>query len=144
MTLSEGLRKNFNSKQIRGGQEHFSAGRVALLHRSDDSASLEVRDRRKAYFVELSNLGESVRAHCECGTFRRGQLCGHLWAAVLTLDEAGVAFASPSPVWRQELQKMIEAAPRYSRPVEQAANKGGELVYVLHTEDLAESKITTL
>ncbi|MEO1972949.1 MAG: SWIM zinc finger family protein, partial [Pirellulaceae bacterium] len=113
MTLSEGLKSHFNSKQIRGGQVHFDAGRVALLHQSTDSASLEVRDRRKAYFVELSNLGESVRAHCECGTFRRGQLCGHLWAAILTLDDAGVAFSPPMAVWRQQLEKMIESAPNY-------------------------------
>ncbi|HIF31361.1 MAG TPA: helicase SNF2 [Planctomycetaceae bacterium] len=140
MTLSEGLKSHFNSKQIRGGQVHFDAGRVALLHQSTDSASLEVRDRRKAYFVELSNLGESVRAHCECGTFRRGQLCGHLWAAILTLDDAGVAFSPPMGVWRQQLEKMIESAPNYRSLEPGALNTSGtELVYVLHTEDLTES-----
>jgi SNF2 family DNA or RNA helicase len=139
MTLSDGLRSNFNSKQIRGGQQHFDAGRVALVDQSTDSASLEVRDRRKAYFVELSNLGESVRAHCECGTFRRGQLCGHLWAAILTLDELGVAFSPPTAIWRQELQKMIESAPSYRPPPLGGANSRSQLVYVLHTEDLTES-----
>jgi superfamily II DNA or RNA helicase len=140
MSLSDGLRSNFNSKQIRGGQEHFEAGRVAVLHRSTETVSLEVRDRRKAYFVELSDVGESVRAHCECGTFKRGQLCGHLWAAILTMDEAGIAFASPVPVWRQEMQKMIEATPKFSTPA--TTIRGAEqtqLVYVLHTEDLGES-----
>lgn len=145
MTFSDGLRSNFNSKQIRGGQDHFEAGRVALLHQTPDSASLEVRDRRKAYFVELSNLGDSVRAHCECGTFKRGQLCGHLWAAILTLDRAGIAFSPPVPVWRQEIQKMIETAPKYAQtPSDGSRKEKAELVYVLHTEDLTDSDVVKI
>jgi superfamily II DNA or RNA helicase len=144
MTFSDGLRSHFNSKQVRSGQEHYEAGRVALLDQSPDSASLEVRDRRKAYFVELSNLGETVRVHCECGTYKRNQLCSHLWAAILTLDDAGIAFSPPVPVWRQELQKMITAAPKYAQlPSDSSSpsSEKSEIVYVLHTEDLTDADV---
>jgi superfamily II DNA or RNA helicase len=111
--LRELCRAFFDASVRTRGQRYFEQGRVRLDSVEIEAVSAAVEgssSRRYRTVLELDAAsGDPVFLHmvCDCPHYEGGNLCKHLWAVVLALDERG---------WRRDL-------PR------------GTDVVVLHAED---------
>lgn len=91
----------FSLKSRENGANHFHSGRVRTLEFHPKFYDAEVRDLT-ARQVELELDGQNLIAICSCAHARGGNLCEHMWAAILDADQRHVlqpkSATTPLPV----------------------------------------------
>ena len=113
-TLSEErLKKAVDAETHRLGMELFTAGRVEVLELADLSALCNVLDKRNQQ-VRIKIANNHLLFKCECRHATRGLICEHdvaAWMGIRQRLERDIP-----PVWRAQLDQVINAAPPARRP----------------------------
>ncbi len=96
--MAAALRSFVSASSRRRGEDYFRGGRVTLVTSTPTVFSTVVRGTRR-YDVTLTLGPDSLKASCTCPYFADTfDPCKHVWAAILTADQAGV-FSVPPGLW---------------------------------------------
>ena len=108
MTLAELLENQFRADIRFRGAAYIEAERVELTRITADHIFAVVRDGVE-YQTQLSRDDGNLKTYCTCDQFQKFNVCKHLWAAILAVDEAGYLAGAVKPGYIPPF--IIENAP---------------------------------
>ncbi len=89
LQLASIFAKEFSTSSRNRGDEYFRLHRVKIHAASSAELSALVQGS-ETYEVQLKLSGSKLAVSCSCPYFQdQGQVCKHLWAAILAADEQG-------------------------------------------------------
>jgi hypothetical protein len=106
MTLASALDSFVNSKVRKRGVHYFRGKTVRLTACGPERAEAVVTGSME-YDVSLWRDAQALRASCSCPFSDRGEICKHVWAAILAVDAKGGLRGSQGVL----PQKLITSAP---------------------------------
>ncbi len=115
MSLASTLAPFIHTKIRKRGVHYFHGGRVRLIACTAEQAQAVVSGS-SPYQVDLIREDKSLRSSCSCPFSERGEICKHVWAAILAVDAKG-GLRGVDGTWPQRLTAMPAAA---EKGVEQA------------------------
>ncbi|WP_158545207.1 DEAD/DEAH box helicase [Bremerella cremea] len=94
MGLEDRYRKEFSPAVRFRGEEYFADKAVKLTHVEKNWASFSVEGSQAEAYGVLLDWSESGTdgLECSCPYFVKGELCKHIWAALLFADSMGFGF----------------------------------------------------
>ncbi len=102
----------YDWRALQAGTAYHEEGRVTVVSLDDESALCKVQGRGNTYTVHLKAEGEQkLSASCTCPQAARGQVCKHIFAAILTVREQ---VGSIEDRWDYRLHRMLNSLPRRS------------------------------
>jgi superfamily II DNA or RNA helicase len=130
MTLASTLERFVNSKVRKRGIHYFRGKRVRLTACGPETAEAVVSGSSE-YDVLLTRDSQGLRASCSCPFSDRGEICKHVWAAILAVDVKGGLQGSngakpqkltvvPLPEDRQSAPRKVPVRREPSRPAPRA------------------------
>lgn len=119
--LTQDLEGFFTSGARSAGYRFFNDGKVSLTQHSDTEVTVYVKPNFKVSLKSTSIEDSRLLAACNCPDFKKGRLCKHIWAAVLTAAEKSTDFLENKI--QIEISKNTEgsAKPSYTRKPETTA-----------------------
>lgn len=116
--IDEILGVYFRSDSRSGGARLHAQGRVSLSGASDTQARAYVKGAspiRVGLFSE--DIGdELLSVECTCPAFKRSQLCKHIWAALLSLEQEHPDFLECKKVIQKSSSPRNDSSARASKP----------------------------
>src|SRR6478735_5888218 len=98
------------------GARYHHQGAVVAISGGEWSAHAVVRGGRN-YRVEIARDRETFRASCDCAYFTdRGEVCKHIWAAIIEADERGLLSGDGSLSDEAFLQADFSQTDKRRRP----------------------------
>ena len=110
MTLAEMLENQFRADIRFRGAAYIEAERVELTRVTADHIFAVVRDGVE-YQTQLSRDDGNLKTYCTCDQFQKFNVCKHLWAAILAVDQSGYLTGVIKPGYIPPF--IIESAPVY-------------------------------
>lgn len=92
--LARQCRSSFDPMMLSRGMDYFRSGRVISCSREGKVFQLKVRGIDGIYeiFLDFQKAfrEQKIEAQCNCSYYLKGNLCKHLWAALLRIDSERV------------------------------------------------------
>jgi len=99
ISLAQRCERQFQGGARARGRDYFLSGRVSDSNREGQVFTFSVKGNEGNYHVRLdlseASSAKSIQGRCDCPYYKGGGLCKHLWAAILQMDQAGLANEIP-------------------------------------------------
>lgn len=110
--MIEDLEQFFKAEARSAGERYFSQAKINLARTPETQVQAYIQGMTSTKItLQMSFESSTISADCSCPVSKKGQLCKHIWATLLTVQDQRPEFLEG----KTEIEKLFGSAPTASQ-----------------------------